>query len=70
MEEHCDLYFGTDEGLSQKEPPLLLQQDDEALQGEHDGKSGTLLHDHEVLQENMEKVNDGGDVKAEQNKDS
>ena len=56
--------FGTDEGLSQKEPPLLLQQDDEALQGENDSKSGTLLHDHEVLQEKMEKVIDGGDVKA------
>ena len=56
--------FGTDEGLSQKEPPLLLQQDDEALQGENEDNSGTLLHDHEVLQEKMEKVNDGGDVKA------
>lgn len=43
---------------------MLLQQDDEALQGENDSKSGTLLHDHEVLQEKMEKVIDGGDVKA------
>ncbi len=69
--------LGTDDGVSQNEHTLLLQQDDEAPQENprnvtnlniqqvpREGDTPNLQHDHQVLQEKIEKVMNGGDVNA------
>jgi hypothetical protein len=68
--------LGTDD-FSQNEPTLLLQQDDEASpensqqvtnlnvqQVTLKGDTPELQHDHQVLQEKIEQVLNGGDVNA------
>jgi hypothetical protein len=69
--------FGTDDDFSQNKTTDLLQWDDEAsqddaetainpniLQVPHKGNSGNLQHDHQVLQEKIKQVMNGGDVNA------
>ena len=66
-----------DGGVSQNEHTLLLQQDDEAPQENprnvtnlniqqvpREGDTPNLQHDHQVLQDKIEKVMNGGDVNA------
>ena len=69
-------YLGTDD-FSPNEPTLLSQQDDEASQENSEqvtnlnvqqvalkGDTPNLQHDHQVLQEKIEQVMNGGDVNA------
>jgi hypothetical protein len=69
--------FGTDDDFTQNKTTDLLQWDDEASQDDAEtatnpnilqvplkGNSGNLQHDHQVLQEKIEQVMNGGDVNA------